>query len=207
MAETRWKIGGEYMESCNCDYICPCIVTNPQGPATHDHCYSLMVYRIDRGSYGGVRLDGLAFALIIRSGKVMADGNWVFACVVDEAADSAQREALTAIVSGKAGGTPANIHDNLVGDFRGVEVKSIAVLINGLSRAATIPGVLDFAVEGVPSRINKDEPIYLDNTSHPANRKVALAKSKHTHIHSFGLDLDLVGKDNNGHFAPFEWGN
>ena len=48
-------------------------------------------------------------------------------------------------------------------------------------------------------------PIYLDNTSHPANRKVALAKSKQTHIHSFGLDL--VGKSNNGHFAPFNWSN
>jgi hypothetical protein len=24
-------------------------------------------------------------------------------------------------------------------------------------------------------------------------------------MHGFGLDLDLVGKDNNGHFAPFSW--
>ena len=33
------------------------------------------------------RLDGLKFALVIRSGKVMADGDWVFAGVVDERAD------------------------------------------------------------------------------------------------------------------------
>jgi hypothetical protein len=24
-------------------------------------------------------------------------------------------------------------------------------------------------------------------------------------VHGFGLDLDLVGKGNNGHFAPFSW--
>jgi hypothetical protein len=24
-------------------------------------------------------------------------------------------------------------------------------------------------------------------------------------MHGFGLDLDLVGKGNNGHFAPFNW--
>jgi len=37
--------------------------------------------------------------------------------------------------------------------------------------------------------------------------KVALAKSKEIHIHSFGLNLHLVGKGNNGHFAPFSWSN
>ena len=30
MAGTDWQISGEYMESCNCDYLCPCIYTNPQ---------------------------------------------------------------------------------------------------------------------------------------------------------------------------------
>ena len=77
--------------------------------------------------------------------------------------------------------------------------------MKGLQRSASIPGFLDFAVEGVASRNNNGEPIYLDNTAHPANRKLALAKSKETHVHSFGLDLDLVGANNNGHFAPFSW--
>ena len=207
MPDTKWHIDGEYMESCNCDYLCPCIFTNPQAPVTYDQCTSLQVYRIDRGSYGAVKLDGLSFALIIRSGKVMSEGNWIFAGVVDEKADVAQRTALTAIVSGEAGGTPARIRDNLVRDFRGVEVRPIEFVLNGLSRAAAIPDVLEFAIEGVPSRNNNGEPFYLDNTAHPANRKVALAKSKETHIHFFGLNLDLGGKSNNGHFAPFNWTN
>ena len=28
MAEQKWVMRGEYMESCNCDYLCPCIYTN-----------------------------------------------------------------------------------------------------------------------------------------------------------------------------------
>jgi len=207
MAESKWKIGGEYMESCNCDYLCPCIFTNPQAPVTYDQCTSLQVYRIDRGNHGETKLDGLSFALIIRSGKVMADGNWIFAAVVDAAANAVQREALTEIVSGRAGGTPARIRDNLVGDFRGVEVHPITFRMDGLRRSTAIQGVMEFAVEGVPSRNNNGEPIYLDNTAHPANRKLALAKSTQTRIHGFGLDLDLTGKDNNGHFAPFNWNN
>jgi hypothetical protein len=86
MAEKTWELSGQYMESCNCDYLCPCIYTNPQAAATHEHCYALMVYRIDRGRHGAVSLDGLKFALVIRSGRVMADGGWVFGVVVDESA-------------------------------------------------------------------------------------------------------------------------
>jgi len=28
MAQKTWELSGEYMESCNCDYLCPCIFTN-----------------------------------------------------------------------------------------------------------------------------------------------------------------------------------
>jgi hypothetical protein len=205
MAADKWNISGEYMESCNCDYLCPCIYTNPQGEATYEHCTALMAFRIDRGQYGAVDLADLKFALVIRSGRVMSDGGWVFANVVDQDADEDQRTALAAIVGGKAGGIPAMIRDNLVSDFRGVQFKPIEFIQDGLKRAVNIPGVLSYEIEGVPSRNGKGEPFYLDNTAHPANSRLALARSPQTHIHGFGIDLDMVGKGNNGHFAPFSW--
>ena len=69
----------------------------------------------DRGRHEGIALDGLKFALVIRSGPVMADGGWVFGVVVDETASEPQRRALAAIVGGTAGGPPQMIRDNLVG--------------------------------------------------------------------------------------------
>jgi hypothetical protein len=164
MAESKWALRGEYMESCNCDYLCPCIYTNPQGPATFDHCTAVMVFRIDEGSFGETKLDGLKFALVIRSGKVMADGNWIFAGVVDDGADEAQRTALAAIVGGEAGGTPAVIRQNLVSDFRGIAFKPIEFHMDALKRAASIPDVLAFEIEGVLSRNRSGEPFYIDNT-------------------------------------------
>jgi hypothetical protein len=205
MAETKWTIRGEYMESCNCDYLCPCVYTNPQGPATHDDCIALMAFRIDEGHYGGTPLDGLKFAFVIRSGRVMADGNWVFAGVVDETANETQREALAAIVSGDAGGPPSIIRNNLVSDFRGIAFEPIAFTMAGLARSVTIPGILSFAIEGVPSRNRTGDPFHLDNTAHPANRRLALARAKETRLRGFGIDLELVGRGNNGHFAPFSW--
>ena len=205
MAEQKWTMRGEYMESCNCDYLCPCIYTNPQAPVTYDHCTAGLVFRIDAGNYGDINLDGLKFALVIRSGKVMADGNWIFAGVVDERADEAQRQALAAIVGGQAGGPPGD-HPRKSGQrFPRHRLQADRVHLDGLKRSTAIPDILSFEIEGVASRNRSGEPFYIDNTAHPAGRRLALARAKEMHVHGFGLDLDLVGKGNNGHFAPFSW--
>jgi hypothetical protein len=207
MANEKWALRGEYVESCNCDYLCPCIYTNPQGPATHENCYAVMVFRIDEGHYGEVKLDGRKFALVIRSGRVMAEGHWTFGVVVDAAADAAQRQALAAVASGEAGGTPSVIRSNLVSDFRGVLYQPIEFAIDGLERRAGLGDAGSLAIAGVKSRNKSGEPFFIDNTSHPANRRLALARAKEFHVHGFGLDLDLAGKGNNGHYAPFHWTN
>ena len=205
MPEPRWKIRGEFMESCNCDYLCPCIFTNSRGSVTNDYCTSLQVYRIEEGHCDDTRLDGLAFALIVRSGKIMADGNWIFAGVIDAAADDRQRTALAAIVAGEAGGPPSFIRKTLVSDFRGIAFMPIQFSITGLARSASIQGILSFAIEGVPSSVEKGQPLCIDNTEHPANRRIALARANEMSVHGFGLDDELIGRGNNGHFASFAW--
>ncbi len=205
MAEEKWSLRGEYMESCDCDYLCPCIYTNPQAGATHDTCTAIMAFAVEEGRFGATRLDGGRFALVIRSGKVMADGNWIFAAVVDERAGEKEREALAAIASGEAGGPPALIRTHLVGDFRGVLYRPISFSADGRKRSLAIGGEIAFEIEGVISRNKSESPFFIDNTAHPANRRLALARARELRVHAFGLDLDLSGKGNNGHYAPFSW--
>jgi hypothetical protein len=205
MAQQKWTLSGQYMESCNCDYLCPCIYTNPQGPATYDQCTAIMVFAIEEGRFGDVTLDGLKFALVIRSGRVMAEGDWIFAGVVEESAGEAQRRALSSIVSGEAGGPPGVIRQHLVRDFRGVLYKPILVASDGLKRKAVLGDIIAFEIEGVASRNKTGIPYFIDNTAHPANRRLALARAKELRVHAFGLDLDLAGRGNNGHYAPFSW--
>lgn len=92
----------------------------------------------------------------------------------------------------------------LIGNFLGVESRSITFQKNGLNRSVFVPGVLDLAIDGVPGG-NADEPHYIDNTIHPANTRLALAKSSRSHMHFFGTDWDEDGGQNNGHFATFQW--
>jgi hypothetical protein len=60
---------------------------------------------------------------------------------------------------------------------------------------------VDQAVEGLPSPVKEGEPLVIDNTGHPANACLALAKSSRSHLHVFGLGWDDVRGGNNGHFA------
>jgi hypothetical protein len=205
MSSQGWKISGQYMESCNCDYLCPCIYTNPQAEVTWDNCTALLFFRIDEGTANGVDLSGLKFGLVVKSGKVMSAGGWVFGAIVDATASEAQRRELARIASGEAGGPPAMIRQNLVSDFRGVEYQPIDFQMDGVKRSLSIGDKVRFAIEGVLSRLGNGEPYYIENVGHPASRKLALARSKETHLDCFGLKLDMSGAGNNGHFAPFAW--
>ena len=77
----------------------------------------------------------------------------------------------------------------------------------GLKRSADIPDIFEFDIEGVASRNKSGDPYYLDNTGHPANRRLALARTSNLTVKGFGLDLEMNGEGNTGHYAPFNWSN
>ena len=64
MSNTAWKISGDYFETCNCDYLCPCLSTNLAGDPTHGHCNVALAYHIENGHYGDVTLDDLCFGFL-----------------------------------------------------------------------------------------------------------------------------------------------
>jgi len=204
MATTAWQLSGDYFETCSCDYVCPCVPTNLAGQPSKGWCTFAFAFHVDRGRYGNATLDDLNFAVIGRSPGVMGEGKWQVGLVVDERAKPEQREAIGAIASGQAGGPMAALAP-LIGTFLGIEAKPIAYRKDGLKRSVAIPGVLDQAVEGVPSAAKQGEPLYIDNTLHPANARLALARAGRSHVNVFGLKWDDTSGRNNGHFAPFDW--
>jgi hypothetical protein len=203
MANTKWQISGEYFETCSCDYLCPCIWTNMAGQPTKGYCDVALVFHIDQGRYGGEKLDGLSFAVVIHSPEVMGKGNMAVGLITDERGTAAQQEAIVQIASGQGGGPMAALGP-LVGKMLGVEARSIRFDKSGLSRSVSIPGLLDQAVQGVTGA-SPDEPLALDGTIHPVNTRIALAKATRSHLHAFGINWDDTSGQNNGHFAPFNW--
>ena len=101
-----WRIRGSYVESCNCDPICPCrrIDGVPGGRSTHGECLGALSWMIGDGHAGGVPLGGLAVALATRYHDDEPGSPWTFVLYVDARADEAQRAALEAIYTGRFGG-------------------------------------------------------------------------------------------------------
>src|SRR5262245_58543492 len=131
MAATQWKVSGQYYETCSCDFICPCITGQMAVKPTKGSCTFAMAYRIDRGSYGKVSLDGLGFILLGWTPEVMGKGNWSVGLIADQRASVEQRDAITAIASGAAGG-PISALSGLIGRFLGVESAPIQFSQSGV---------------------------------------------------------------------------
>ena len=107
MSGQSWKVEGQYFESCNCEVLCPCLLTHAQARPTEGHCDVVLAFHIDKGSYGSTDLSGLNAVQAVMTPGPMAQGNGTFALYLDSRATAEQRSALEAIFGGSAGGPPA----------------------------------------------------------------------------------------------------
>jgi hypothetical protein len=192
------------METCNCEFICPCISSNLTAAPTEGECKAAIAMRIDEGEKSGVKLDGLSVIVLLYAPKAMIEGDFTVGLIVDERADDEQIQAIAAIASGEAGGPMAALAP-LVGKMAGIERRPISFESSGLRYSVKAGELVDQACEGVGSAANPDEPIYLENVAHPVSSKLALAKATKSRMHAFGIDWDDSSGTRNGHFAPFSW--
>ena len=205
MATPAWKVSGQYYETCSCDFVCPCLPGGMAVPPTKGSCTFAMAFSIERGSYGPVPLDGLAFIVLGFTPEEMGKGNWSVGLIADERATAEQRDAITAIGSGAAGGPMAAL-SGLVGRIVGVESAPIEFQRRGASWSVKAPGLVDMAAEGVRG-LNPDsaEPLHLDHTGHPAADRFALARASRSRVQALGLAWEDLSGRNNGQYAPFSW--
>lgn len=93
----------------------------------------------------------------------------------------------------------------LVGNFAGIEVQPIRFDKHGATYEVVVPGLVDQAIDGLPSAPNPAEPIAIDNVFRPVNTRLALAEASRGYLHAFGIDWDDTTGRTKGHYAPFAW--
>jgi hypothetical protein len=104
----NWHIAGDWFDNCSCAVACPC--TFAQAP-DNDYYEFVLFWHINKGHYGGVVLDDLAFVRVGRfdgdlwAAKVKGE----FGIFIDESASDAQAEALMTIFGGRTGGFPSEM--------------------------------------------------------------------------------------------------
>lgn len=90
----------------------------------------------------------------------------------------------------------------MITNFLGVKFVPIEYEAQGNRRSGGIPEILDLDVEAITGA-NPDEPIWLDNASHPVSTRISMARSTKGTYTDYGLNWDNSGR--NGHYAAFEW--
>lgn len=198
MAE-EWRVSGIYMEACNCEAACPCVMLSPP---TSGECTVLLGWHIEKGQFGQVSLDGLNAALAAHSPGPMTQVKWKVALYLDERADPAQKDRLAKIFSGQAGGPPGALVP-LIGEVLGVKSAAIELRAQGRQRGLRIGDVAEADIEALAGQDGKDVTI----SNHPftavPGSPAVVARSSRASYHNLGLALEVSGK--NGFYSPFEY--
>lgn len=160
MAQWWWK--ADYLETCNCEYGCPCNLTMLPTDGT---CQAINAWRLREGAFGDVRLDGLCLGLFSRWPNPIHKGNGRGVLFVDERGNAAQRDALTKIGTGLAGpGGPFEIFNSTY-----------------VERASVLVGPIQFEASSKSSKMRFGAvakadfgPIRSDMDGKPANARLVL---------------------------------
>jgi hypothetical protein len=202
MSSAKWRIEGDYFESCNCELLCPCLLSHAQARPTEGHCDVVLAINIANGDCDGVDLSGLRAVQALTTPGPMGQGNGTLAVYVDSRASEAQRTALEAIFTGNAGGPPSLLAGMVT---QRLQTKSASIDFSADGRACkvSIPGVTDITIEGVAGAGN--QVVWLDNIGHPYSTRLAVAKGGESHYRDHSLNFENSGR--NGHFSPISWTN
>ena len=94
----NWEIEGRYVEFCSCDHGCPC---ETMAPPSKGFCDGLVAFKIDKGHWDNVSLDGLTVVATFYFPRAIHHGDGHMQPILDAHSTEQQREALFYILSGQ----------------------------------------------------------------------------------------------------------
>ena len=97
MPNVEWRMKGQELSSCNCEWGCPCQFNSLP---SHGDCRAAVAMEIAEGHFGETSLDGLRWVALLAWPGPIHQGDGEAQIVVDARADDAQRAAILTIVSG-----------------------------------------------------------------------------------------------------------
>lgn len=148
-----WRLRGNVIVACNCDYGCPC---NFNGRPSTGNCEGIWNWNIEHGDFGDVPLSGLTFSLAVNWPGAIHEGNGTGLLVVDKRANQQQRDAIHHLVSGQAGG-PWKIIRTTIGTLSGPEYATYIISIDGYTSSVKAEPYITLQMQPVRNPVTKAE--------------------------------------------------
>jgi len=152
---TSWRMQGDILETCSCNYTCPCNFGNDP---TQVPCEAVLGFHIRQGNYGNVRLGGLNVVVYLRIPGNVFEGNWTLGAYLDQRANQQQMQALGTIFSGQAGGWFAALSGLIGNPLPPKQVPINFETVDGEYRI-TVPGLVEAASERIPNPMPEQPPL------------------------------------------------
>jgi hypothetical protein len=201
--KTKWSFEADFLQACNCDYGCPCEFS---APPTRGNCEGMVAWRINRGNFGDVKLDGLGLGFAVWWPKAIHEGSGIAAVFVDEKADAAQRDALLQIASGKAGGLPFEI---IVMTFSKVLDPLFVPFqfdINGKNSSVKIGNAINVALEPIKNPVTGEpESVRVEHSTGFIFKSAECASAKQMSVNAGELKYSWPNKA--GFVATVQYSN
>jgi hypothetical protein len=132
----------------------------------------------------------------------MAKVKWDAALYLDAKGGEAQRNALTQIFGGQAGGHPAALA-SFIGKVLGVKAVEFNYSANGKKRSLNIPNIAEAEIEAIQGQGGSDVTISNHPLAVAPGESVTVSKSKKLSYRDFGMRWDVSEK--NGFYSPFAY--
>ena len=191
-----WHLKADYVETCNCDYGCPC---NFDAFPTYGFCRALVLYHIREGNYGDIKLDGLDVIGVYSWPKAIHEGNGTIQLYITKKAleDDNVKHALVDIFSGNAKGEgPFALFTGTFKYFLEPQFVDINVKIDGKKSSFSVPDIMDVQVESFINPVTGEEQDTKIQLPKGFIWKLAeAAKTKIMRISTPSLNFDDSGKN------------
>jgi len=189
----NWNMKADYVETCNCDYGCPC---NFSGFPTYGNCQALLLFHIRAGSHGNTKLDGVDFILAQSWPKAIHEGNGTVLLLITNKVNEEQRKAIIQIVSGQAKGECFALFAPTISRFLEPQFVDINAKIDGRKSSFSVPGLVNVEVESFKNPVTGEEQDAKIQLPKGIVWKLAdAAKTKIMRITSSELNYDHSGKN------------
>ena len=154
--KTAWRIAGEEVGSCNCNWGWPCQFN---APPTLGRCEGYGAFEIREGHFGPTRLDGVRFAGFYSWPGAIHEGNGTRRMIFDERAAPEQHAALEELESAAHGGGYFEVFSLMCPNRLDPVVAPIELSVDREARLATvrIPCILDSRIEPIRTPVTGDE--------------------------------------------------
>jgi hypothetical protein len=144
--KTKWQLHCIYLDSCNCDWGCPCQFN---ARPTHGSCEGLFGIHIRDGNYGKVKLDGLNLVWIGSYPTAIHEGHGRASMYIDSRASEEQFDVLSKIVTGKAKGSAFDVYSATLNHFREPRRAKINFRFKGIRSQVKAEGVCEVQLEPI----------------------------------------------------------